>query len=328
MSGKKSKKRSYALVDNLDLDSVELRPNQSAPKRRDRQLNHDPGRHGDILPSISPYYSAYQPPWSSNSAAAYPYAQSPDPNFFPSYQSDEQQQQPLAEEYSYPDPALNEGQNHGQRLVDLAGRALSYPEISSPEDYDHQQTSYDDGHNPNQQSSQFIDGAGSHFPHGYRAVALDSVSPPVSQPPESYFITLSKRAKRMVDRLDAVNGVIIPSKLAPGEEPKKRISKASADTPLYLFCPLCKSGFARKDHMRSHFPGCVGRNGNPNGLRWDQDLPSPQWGPRVAYQSTSRQQEEGTKVWEEGTKVWEEAWKSSWRGQQRSRSQSPWGHFE
>lgn len=326
MSGKRPKKRSYALVDNSDPDSVELRPKRSAPTRCDRQLNHDPGHHGDILPSIPPSYSEDQSQYAFDPAATYPPAPHLDPALFLSYQNKDRQQPPT-EEHSYPDPFYVEGYDHGQRLkdltelLDLADCAPSYPQTSPSEGYDHQQTSYEDGQNPNQQSSQFVGGAGSHPQQDYRAVAPDSHLPPVSQPSQSSPIIMSEATKRRKSRLDAVSGVIVPSKLAPGEKPKNLQGQARATTPILFFCPLCEGGFARKDHMCSHFPACVDRNGNPNGLRWDHGLPSLKRGPRASYQLNK-----GKKG--EGAKLWEEAWRSSWRGQQRSRSQSPWGRFE
>ena len=85
---------------------------------------------------------------------------------------------------------------------------------------------------------------------------------------------MSDRTKRSNDRLNAVNGVVIPSKLLPGILPNKHISKAHADAHLSMFCPRCKGAFAKRDHVKSHFAACVGHNGNPEGLRWDDGLPA------------------------------------------------------
>ena len=82
----------------------------------------------------------------------------------------------------------------------------------------------------------------------------------------------SARVKAMHDRLDAVNGVVIPSKLADGRVPTNLGSKARDGKTLNLFCPLCKGAFGKKDHVKSHFPACVKRNGNPDGRKWDDDL--------------------------------------------------------
>lgn len=79
----------------------------------------------------------------------------------------------------------------------------------------------------------------------------------------------SERTRHMVDRLNAVDGIVIPSRLAAGEVPEILPSRAKPFTPLPFSCPLCQGPFARKDHVRSHFPACVERNGNPDGLRWN-----------------------------------------------------------
>ena len=85
---------------------------------------------------------------------------------------------------------------------------------------------------------------------------------------------LSARAKLFNDKLDAVNGVVIPSTLLPGTLPDKHKSMANADARLTMLCPRCKGPFGKRDHVKSHFAACVGRNGNPAGLRWDDGLPS------------------------------------------------------
>lgn len=71
----------------------------------------------------------------------------------------------------------------------------------------------------------------------------------------------------MWDSIKAFNKIIIPLGLTEGELFKNLESKASAYVPLCL-CPLCKGGSVGKDHIKSRFPACVERNGNPDGLRW------------------------------------------------------------
>lgn len=83
----------------------------------------------------------------------------------------------------------------------------------------------------------------------------------------------SHRTVQMRESLNAVNGVVIPSKLAPGESPKTVPSLARPGASLDFMCPLCDQSFGKKDHVKSHFPACVNRNGNPDGLRWDEDMP-------------------------------------------------------
>ena len=96
----------------------------------------------------------------------------------------------------------------------------------------------------------------------------------------------SARKKKFNDRLNAVNGVIIPVPIPPklpatgkGKKPSQTQS-SSRSRSLQLVCPLCKSRFGKRDHVRSHFVACVDRNGNPGGLRWDDGLPRFRRGPR------------------------------------------------
>ena len=89
----------------------------------------------------------------------------------------------------------------------------------------------------------------------------------------------SERTKKRNDRLSAVNGVVIPSKLAVGQLPYTGPCQPGDSATLNLSCPLCKGPFGRADHVRSHFPACVDRNGNPDGLRWNDGLPVLKRGP-------------------------------------------------
>ena len=65
----------------------------------------------------------------------------------------------------------------------------------------------------------------------------------------------------------AVNEVVIPSKLPPGESPDQGfwVEKEFNVHP----CSICARRFARKSQVKSHMPACVTRNGNPDGARWD-----------------------------------------------------------
>ena len=60
-------------------------------------------------------------------------------------------------------------------------------------------------------------------------------------------------------------GIVIPSKLPPGEAPKQ----SGLDRPTDPFhCPICDCKFDRYHSVKSHFPSCVKRNGNPEGKYW------------------------------------------------------------
>ena len=111
----------------------------------------------------------------------------------------------------------------------------------------------------------------------------------------------NEKTQAKYDRLDTVNGVVTPSKLAPDQAPIMRPSRANAGTPLRYVCPLCTARFANSWHVKSHFPGCVGRNGNPDGLRWDHEVGGEDVG------ESSR----------------EESSRPRRRGRRRSRSRSP-----
>ena len=87
--------------------------------------------------------------------------------------------------------------------------------------------------------------------------------------PQSSQRPQTERMREMSERLNAVNGVVSPSQLAPGQLPIVVRSHANASTPLPFSCPLCQGPYARRNHVKSHFPACVDRNGNPDGLRWD-----------------------------------------------------------
>ena len=91
---------------------------------------------------------------------------------------------------------------------------------------------------------------------------------------------VSKRKTKFNNRLNAVNGVVIPSKLPAVKPAHSPPSKPGSSILSQLSCPLCKCSFARRDHIRSHFPACVDRNGNPDGLRWDDGVPKFSRGPR------------------------------------------------
>lgn len=94
----------------------------------------------------------------------------------------------------------------------------------------------------------------------------------------------SARKKTFHDRLNAVNGVVIPAKVPARTIIQSQTTRShSPSMPLQLSCPICKSPFGKKDHVRSHFATCVERNGNPDGLRWDDGLPKLRRGPKGKF---------------------------------------------
>ena len=82
-------------------------------------------------------------------------------------------------------------------------------------------------------------------------------------------------------RLSAVNGVVIPSLLKPGQPPiqtpytsglKKKAPKRRRSHGWDKYCLICEDVFNKRDHIKVHFVPCVERNGNPHGYRWDDFL--------------------------------------------------------
>lgn len=97
---------------------------------------------------------------------------------------------------------------------------------------------------------------------------------PVSKPRKQ---TRQKGSPRDLLDLYAVNGVVLPSKLKPGQPPIKspyRLSKLclGAATVRNQRCPICADCYAKPGHLKGHFPHCVRRNGNPQGYYWNDTL--------------------------------------------------------
>ena len=89
----------------------------------------------------------------------------------------------------------------------------------------------------------------------------------------------SKRATTHWSKLKASSGVVSASQLKPGQSPLKpnEFPKLrSADRVRDIACPICEGTFGTPYLLQAHFPACVKRNGNPDGLFWDETLP-PKW---------------------------------------------------
>ena len=86
----------------------------------------------------------------------------------------------------------------------------------------------------------------------------------------------SDRAKKFWSKLKASSGVVIASQLQPGSSPSGPIELTKlrrAERVRKVSCPICEGLFATPYHLQGHFPVCVRRNGNPDGLFWDETLP-------------------------------------------------------
>ena len=68
--------------------------------------------------------------------------------------------------------------------------------------------------------------------------------------------------------LAAVNGVVIPSKVPSGQLPDQGQKPQDISHSLYS-CSICGRKFNNKGNVKVHMYPCVSRNGNPNGVRWD-----------------------------------------------------------
>ena len=75
----------------------------------------------------------------------------------------------------------------------------------------------------------------------------------------------SERVRKFKRRLAATSGIVIPTKVVPGHQPK---GHQDYRTGLWIRCRICGSKFGSKCNVREHFVACVKENGNPLGLRY------------------------------------------------------------
>lgn len=152
------------------------------------------------------------------------------------------------------------------------------------------------------------------MPHNTPSSSSSPPAPSTSPPNPK---KLSSRARTFREKLEAVNGVIIPSKLDIGQIPSKP-QNLGHDHMRERVCPICRAGFRTNYHVQSHFASCVEKHGNPRGAKWD-DL--------VLDHATKRGLKPGEVRWLGDGQRGREAGSS--RGMvYRSRSESPWGCFD
>ena len=117
-----------------------------------------------------------------------------------------------------------------------------------------------------------------------RRATLPTVSMPRSRlkettrreraPKKSQTRTTAQRAARQRSfhqRLAAVNGIASPSKVPHGQRPWAPPPPGRKNNPIYP-CARCAHRCSFRENVRSHFPACVKRNGNPDGLRWNDTI--------------------------------------------------------
>ena len=79
------------------------------------------------------------------------------------------------------------------------------------------------------------------------------------------------RTDRFRDTLKEYSGVVISSRLPPGQALVKFVSstRASSKRPGHHLCAVCGGGtFSSAHHVKSHFINCVRKYGNPTGANW------------------------------------------------------------
>ena len=75
----------------------------------------------------------------------------------------------------------------------------------------------------------------------------------------------SERARKYHQRLHAINGIRTP---AMTEAPTTYHTSNSTENP----CPICNACHTKPCHLQSHFVFCAEKNGNPEGLCWNELL--------------------------------------------------------
>lgn len=64
-------------------------------------------------------------------------------------------------------------------------------------------------------------------------------------------------------------------------EKRKPYPKAKSGSSNFRFeCPRCSTRFSRRYSVKSHFPGCIDRYGNPDALKWNEHASTQGYQPR------------------------------------------------
>lgn len=79
---------------------------------------------------------------------------------------------------------------------------------------------------------------------------------------------MNERNRKDRERLAAVNGIVIPSKLSVGQRANQGREHKESDRKIHP-CISCARKFATRHQVHVHFATCVNRNGNPTGARWN-----------------------------------------------------------
>ncbi len=94
--------------------------------------------------------------------------------------------------------------------------------------------------------------------------------PPITRSSVSNQVNIQSQPNRkqiMAQRLAEVNGIVIASKVPPGQTPDKGTGKE--DSRARWTCSICGRHCSEKNNVKHHMPACVKKNGNPLGAHWD-----------------------------------------------------------
>ncbi|MCJ1427672.1 hypothetical protein MMC29_005577 [Sticta canariensis] len=122
-----------------------------------------------------------------------------------------------------------------------------------------------------------VDGYQPAFPQGdvpeslkYEAVTFEHYRPIL--PPQSLAESIITTDK--AEPQTPVCGVYCP------EIQKPRPKEKSGSLNLKFECPRCSTRFSRRYSVKSHFPSCIERYGNPDALKWNEHASAKGYQPR------------------------------------------------
>lgn len=116
--------------------------------------------------------------------------------------------------------------------------------------------------------------------------------------------------RKFMAKLNGVNGVVLSSKLKPGQPPIETPFGYTKDYARLRMsgrnkcCPVCGDWFQGASKLQPHFVNCVGRNGHPHGHYWDGALSDERRiGRKIAELYYERDENTGTSTDDESSGV-------------------------
>lgn len=144
-----------------------------------------------------------------------------------------------------------------------------------------------------------VDGDQPVFPQGdvseslrYEAVAFHYYQPML--PPQSLAESNITMAKAELQT--PVCGVYCPEI----QKPSPRVKSGSSN--FRFECPRCRTRFSRRYTVKSHFPSCIEKYGNPDALKWNEDASMQGYQPRkrnpynILRSLSSREKKNGSQM--------------------------------